>query len=115
VITQYGVMPDTAHAVTPEPATSTPEEAKQALVKFLLALTDRRVKFEQAPFDHPEIIVPLDGTAPDNTAGRAALLADPRFRHVPAVGAAGSAVPLPNFLGVASNPRPGGDNDHFDR
>lgn len=112
-ISQYGPFPDTT-ATTPEPANATPEAAKIALVKFLLALTDSRVKFEQAPFDHPEIFVPLDGTAPDNgsLAGAAAggrdgfvnNLANGMFRQIRAVGAGGNAVPLPGFLGVTSNP-----------
>ena len=40
------------------------------LVKFLLALTDPRVKYERAPFDQPEIFVPIDGLAGDNTPAR---------------------------------------------
>ena len=91
------------------------EERRVALVDFLLELTDQRVKFEQAPFDHPEIFVPLDGTAPDNTFSRPGFLANlagvcaggtgPCFRQVPEVGAAGNATPLPNFLGISSGPR----------
>lgn len=90
------------------------ETDKIALVDFLLSLTDERVKFERAPFDHPEIIVPVDGAAPDNTAGRNALLADARFLRVPAVGAAGRATPLANFLGVSSVEGSAG-LDHFDK
>ncbi|MBI3848464.1 MAG: PKD domain-containing protein [Planctomycetes bacterium] len=78
------------------------EAEKDAMVDFILSLTDDRVKFERAPFDHPEIIVPVDGTAPDNTGGRFILLADNRFLSVPAVGAAGNATPLQNFLGISS-------------
>ncbi|MBK7877393.1 MAG: hypothetical protein IPJ77_16925 [Planctomycetes bacterium] len=33
-------------------------ERKAALVAFLKALTDERVRFERAPFDHPELILP---------------------------------------------------------
>lgn len=33
-------------------------ERKDALVDFLLALTDERVRQESAPFDHPELFVP---------------------------------------------------------
>lgn len=84
-----------------------------ALVDFLLALTDARVKFERAPFDHPELIVPLDGTAPDNVGGRSALLADARFRRILPVGAAGRATPLANYLGVSSVEGDPGV-DHFD-
>ncbi len=70
------------------------EAEKVALVDFLLELTDERVRFQRAPFDHPEVIIPVDGTAPDNTVGRAALLADSRFRDIPAVGAAGTLLSL---------------------
>jgi cytochrome c peroxidase len=130
---QYDVMPDIGHPNTPEPATSSPEQAKVALVKFLISLTDQRVKFEQAPFDHPEIFVPAEGTAPENgpaaaAGGRAFLLTisttEPfftnptdgpvKFRQVLAVGSAGSAAPLPNFLGISSTVVPGPFNDHFD-
>jgi hypothetical protein len=31
---------------------------KAALVAFLKSLTDERVRFEKAPFDHPQIFVP---------------------------------------------------------
>ena len=99
------------------------------MVDFLLELTDERVAFERAPFDHPEIFVPLDATAPENgalngTAGnRAGFLAnlggvckdsagDPFpgatsacFRQVLASGQAGIAAKLPNFLNIASSPR----------
>jgi hypothetical protein len=98
-----------------------------ALVRFLLALTDPRVKLERAPFDHPELFVPIDGAAPDNTGGPAQLIAQSGvpcpvagpnpgpvcFQHVPAVGAGGRPDPLTNFLGVSSTPGPG--IDHFDR
>lgn len=140
IISQYGSFPDTGTVPFPdgsfvsdsEPANATPEAAKVGLVGFLLSLTDPRVKFEQAPFDHPEIFLPLDGLAPDNTFGRAGFVnldddpstgtvpplappATPLFRHVPAVGAAGRGTPLPNFLGISSTPVPGPNNDHFDR
>jgi cytochrome c peroxidase len=123
-LTRYGPMPDRNPPgcdadpaevnCTPEPAASSQEQAKVALVKFLISLTDPRVKFERAPFDHPEIFVPLDGTAPDNgslagpvAGGRDGFLnnlANGMFRQVPAVGAAGNATPLKGFLGVTNNP-----------
>jgi cytochrome c peroxidase len=113
----YDEYPDSDHPLTPElpfPSREAAlEDAKNAIVKFLLALTDPRVKFERAPFDRPEIFVPIDGTAPENTAGRAGLLADARFRHLAAVGAAGNATPLPNFLAVSSVAGPD-VVDHFD-
>jgi hypothetical protein len=127
----YDTMPDTGQPNTPEPASSSQEQAKVALVKFLLSLTDERVKFERAPFDRPEIFVPIDGAAPENSGGRAQLIgqsgnpcpATPTnptptgicFRRIPEVGAAGNATPLPNFLGISSTPVGGENNDHFDR
>jgi cytochrome c peroxidase len=84
------------------------EAEKVALVDFLLELTDERVAFDRAPFDHPEVIVPIDGRAPDNTQSRGALLSattgncpggsGPCFRDVPAVGAGGFTVREPAFL-----------------
>jgi hypothetical protein len=52
------------------------EDDKVALVDFLLELTDDRVANEAAPFDHPQLILPLDGTAPesDGTVNRDAML-----------------------------------------
>jgi hypothetical protein len=84
------------------------EEEKVALVDFLLTLTDERAAHAAAPFDHPQVILPIDGTAPDNTAGRGALLADAKFRDVPAVGAAGSPTRDPAFLNL-TNTRLAGD------
>jgi cytochrome c peroxidase len=71
------------------------EAEKLALVDYLLELTDERNRFDRAPFDHPQVILPLDGEAPDNT-GRSAMLADPRFVDVKAVGSGGR----PAFDGV---------------
>jgi cytochrome c peroxidase len=86
------------------------EAEKVALVDFLLELTDERNRFDRAPFDHPQVIVPIDGLAPDNTQGRDALLSDARFVDVKAVGAGGRPAfdgtdrlntgPEPAFLNV---------------
>ncbi|MDD5641204.1 MAG: cytochrome c peroxidase, partial [Syntrophales bacterium] len=112
---QYGFFPDNSHPLTPEPFASRAaalEDVRNALVKFLLALTDPRVKFEKAPFDHPEIFVSIDGAAPENVSGRDALLANSvvfntaapppgttaQFKRVPEVGAAGNPTPLVPFL-----------------
>jgi hypothetical protein len=118
----YDEYPDSDHPVTPEPAFASREEAiedaKTSLVKFLIALTDARVKHERAPFDHPEIFVPIDAAAPENTGGPPQLVAlsgvpcpipgpnssGPCFRRVAAVGSAGNATPLAGFLGVTSIP-----------
>jgi cytochrome c peroxidase len=64
------------------------------LVAFLLSLTDERVRQEQAPFDHPQILVPNGGTF---------ALEPPRI-VVPAVGAGGRPAkglpPLGTFLAL---------------
>jgi hypothetical protein len=64
---------------------------KHSLVAFLLSLTDDRVRYEQAPFDHPELCLPAaaDGTG---ESGNGVCIA--------AVGAKGSATPLGTFLGL---------------
>ena len=78
-------------------------------MKFLLALTDPRVKLERAPFDKPEMFVPIDGLAGENTMGPSNVAGNPlldgtMFRRIAATGAAGLAAPLPAFLGVTNIP-----------
>jgi hypothetical protein len=60
------------------PLEQTPAERAQ-LVAFLRTLTDERVRWERAPFDHPELRIPHGRDA----AGAEQLLV------VPAVGASG--------------------------
>jgi cytochrome c peroxidase len=99
------------------------EEEKVALVDYMLTFTDDRVAREAAPFDHPQMILPLDGTAPesDSTVNRDVMLtgcaAAPAqfgpgqqfcdsgmFLNVPATGAAGNpGGRIPNFLGIAGS------------
>jgi hypothetical protein len=87
------------------------EADKEPLVAFLLALTDDRVRDEQAPFDHPQIFVPnghpgdqnaitcLDAAGSDNPGVTQACT---DFRDIPAVGAGGLSAdglpPLGTFL-----------------
>ena len=109
------------------------EEEKVALVDYMLEFTDDRVALEKGPFDHPQLILPLDGTAPesDGTINRDAMLTGcvaapaqfgpgqqfcngpspvpagatgPLFLNVPATGAAGNpGGRIPNFLGIAGS------------
>ncbi len=70
---------------------------KADLVAFLKSLTDDRVRYERAPFDHPGLVVP-DGAVGDNNSvtsfnGRAV----DQFRNIPAVGKAGLSSPLQPF------------------
>lgn len=74
------------------------------LVNLLKAMTDDRVRYERAPFDHPELCVPVaaqqadgqtlvqDTTNPEFTAS-----ASDRWAGIPAVGRTGNAVPLQTF------------------
>jgi hypothetical protein len=75
------------------------EAEKDALVAFLKALTDERVRLHKAPFDHPQLFVP-DGHPGDHLAvtNDGTGKATDQFREIPAVGAHGLPVPLPNFL-----------------
>jgi cytochrome c peroxidase len=79
-------------------------EEKAALVAFLKALTDERVRFHRAPFDHPQLIVP-DGAFGNrievshlevsiDDSGNALEIK----RTIPAVGKDGLANPPKNFL-----------------
>ncbi len=86
---------------------------RAALAAFLRALTDHRVRFERAPFDHPEMCVPsgLRETEPGVLmAGESAAFprsAAERWVAIPAVGASGNVAPLQTFeellLGVGSD------------
>jgi cytochrome c peroxidase len=70
-----------------------------ALIAFMVALTDERVVYRRAPFDHPQLFVPnghpddSTGTIDSNGDG----LADDLMLEIPAAGAAGGP-PLPGFL-----------------
>jgi hypothetical protein len=63
------VAPGTAGAV-PQFSADEKEQIIVSVVDYLLELTDERVAYERAPFDHPEIIVPVDARASENVAGR---------------------------------------------
>ena len=60
------------------------------LVAFLIALTDERVRWQRAPFDHPQLFVPNGDTVPGTDS----------LVEIPAVGAAGASTPLPRFLNL---------------
>ncbi len=80
------------------------EQAKEALVAFLKSLTDDRVRYQKAPFDHPQLWV-TNGHQGDSTgvindgSGKAA----DDMIEVVAVGRNGSDKALTNFLSSASN------------
>jgi cytochrome c peroxidase len=80
-------------------------DQKEALVAFLKGLTDERVRYQRAPFDHPQLFVP-NGHPKDQNS----VTIDPKVKtndgttqatdallEIPAVGRNGGN-PLPNFL-----------------
>jgi cytochrome c peroxidase len=68
---------------------------EEQLIKFLLALTDERVRLEQAPFDHPQLLLPNGGTLGNELP----------YVELPAVGATGRTgaglPPLGTFLNLS--------------
>ncbi|WP_458646418.1 hypothetical protein [Nostoc sphaeroides] len=84
----FGVLP---------PLKLSPEE-KQQLVAFLKGLTDERVRYEKAPFDHPQLFVPNGHPGnqtfvSDDGTGKAT----DSFLEIPAVGRNGGSA-IRNFL-----------------
>ena len=63
---------------------------KDELTAFMVALTDDRVKYSKAPFDHPQLLLPTDGFQ-DSLE---------ELHEIPAVGAGGSEAALTTFLGL---------------
>jgi cytochrome c peroxidase len=72
---------------------------KAALVAFLKTLTDDRVRYEKAPFDHPALKVP-HGHKGDNVTVQSpdGIKGTDEFLALPAVGAAGLTAPIKPFL-----------------
>lgn len=81
---------------------SSDAQKRADLLAFLKTLTDERVRYEQAPFDHPELIVPNGHEGDDQFAQAghplSAQLAKEAVVVVPAVGAGGRAAPVEPFL-----------------
>lgn len=73
------------------PLLLTPTE-REALVAFLKALTDDRVRYENAPFDHPSLNIPNGGSG-HITEMFGVPVMDDRV-EIPAVGAGGNGVGL---------------------
>ncbi len=73
------------------------EEEIDALIAFLLALTDERVRTRSAPFDNPQLFVPNGHIGDDMAVMSANGVAIDRLVEIPATGRNGGA-PLPKFL-----------------
>jgi cytochrome c peroxidase len=93
---------------------------KAALVAFLKALSDDRVTFERAPFDHPELCVPAgeelvrppNVLSLDSSDPRFTLSAVDKWALVPGVGAGGNPVPLQTFEELLSGVGADGSRAH---
>jgi hypothetical protein len=76
-------------------------DSRRALVEFLKTFTDERVRYEKAPFDHPEIAIPNGhlGNSQIVTSGNplGSNLAKDFMLTLPAVGANGSFDPILPF------------------
>jgi hypothetical protein len=76
-------------------------DGRAAIIAFLKSLTDERVRYEKAPFDHPELSIP-HGHVGDQIFVKSgnplnAGLAVDEYLTLPAVGANGSLDPLLSF------------------
>lgn len=79
------------------------EDDKKAIVALMLAMTDERVKYRKAPFDHPELFVPNGHIGNESFVIDAFGTALDEFKVIPAVGRNGGQ-PLPKFLGLEQQP-----------
>ncbi len=68
---------------------------QQALVALMKAMSDDRVRYERAPFDHPELCVPNGSTG--LVDGSFPLSSSDKWAGIPAVGRGGNSVPLQTF------------------
>lgn len=86
--------------VFPLPRLKFSEKSRNDLIAFLKTLTDERVRYQKAPFDHPELIMPNghEGNQSSVTSSEAhPNLAKDEFLIIPAVGASGSDSPIQPF------------------
>ena len=78
------------------------QQNRTAIVAFLKALTDDRVRYQSAPFDHPSLCVPhgaaeLAPGVPAVDQAQTGVTARDNWALVPAVGRAGKSAPLQTF------------------
>lgn len=104
--------------VFPLPRLKFSEQKRQDLIAFLKTLTDDRVRYQKAPFDHPELRVP-QGHKGDQSAvtphGQYSMLAKDEFLVIPAVGASGADQPLQPFAYYLAQPAQPKTNNNRDR
>lgn len=77
------------------------EQDTDDLVEFMKALTDERVRFDKAPFDHPQLLIPNGHPGDTNSVNNNGFgNATDSFLEIPAVGKNGNAG-TPNFLSIS--------------
>ena len=72
-------------------------QEKADLVAFLKSLTDDRVRYERAPFDHPMLVVPSGAVGDNNSVPSIGGKSIDQLRLIPAVGKAGLSAPIKPF------------------
>ncbi|MDI6812190.1 MAG: cytochrome c peroxidase [Deltaproteobacteria bacterium] len=107
-LNKVDMLPDITRLNLATASTPKGTNAEEALVSFMLALTDPDVKKEAKPFDHPQLFIPVDGEAEildatdydtNPAAPNAWLASNTKFQELPATGA-GGGVDLNTFLGL---------------
>ena len=91
-LTQYGDKPNDEEAAIVQ-------RNRQALIAFLKSLTDERVRFAKAPFDHPSMMIPAGHVGNESAVDKDAVsnLARDEYLVLPAVGRKGKAEALLPF------------------
>jgi len=81
--------------------TASAKQKRADLVAFLKSLTDERVRYEKAPFDHPELSIPHGHAGDQNTTTNGheldASLAIDNTLVLDAIGANGRSTPIKSF------------------
>jgi len=87
--------------VFPQPTLQSNPQNRADLVAFLKTLTDERVLYQRAPFDHPALKIPHGQVGDETTTVSGnplnAALSKDEYLQLPAVGADGVAEPLTSF------------------
>ena len=96
---------DLAPEINPIGKLQNSPQAQMAVVDFLTSLTDDRVRFFRAPFDHPELVL-HGGSAADGLGIMADLTIQGQAADddmtLAATGADGQMTPAASFLGIAT-------------
>ncbi len=89
-----------------DPVANAPQiQKRNDIVAFLKSLTDDRVRYEKAPFDHPELIIP-NGHNMGEPHTLDPSLAQDNVIVLEAIGMNGGSRPIPTFEEVLSSPAP---------